>query len=107
MWKIGGEGIKPTDRKSETSSIPVSEIKPPVKVVIPLSQHIGAPCDPLVKIGDLVKKYQKVGESKGFVSSPVHSSVSGKVVAIGRFPHPSGNQSNSVVIESGGKEQVY
>ena len=106
MWTIAGEGIHPTDRKSETSSIPVSEIKPPAKVVIPLSQHIGAPCDPIVKIGDLVKKYQKVGEAKGFVSSPVHSSVSGKVVAIGRFPHPSGNQSNSVVIESDGKDEV-
>src|SRR3990172_2946040 len=99
MWTIAGEGIHPTDRKSETSSIPISEIKPPAKVVIPLSQHIGAPCDPLVKIGDLVKKYQKVGEAKGVVSSPVHSSITGKVIAIGRFPHPSGNQSNSIVIE--------
>src|SRR4030067_3387344 len=106
MWKIGGEGIKPTHRQSETSSIPISEIKPPAKVVIPLSQHIGAPCEPLVKIGDLVKKYQKVGEAKGVVSSPVHSSISGKVIAIGRFPHPSGNQSNSIVIESDGKDET-
>ncbi len=106
MWTIAGEGIHPIDRKSETSSIPVAEIKPPVKVVIPLSQHIGAPCEPLVKIGDLVKKFQKVGEAKGAVSSPVHSSVSGKVVAIGRFPHPSGNQSNSIVIENDGKDDA-
>jgi electron transport complex protein RnfC len=54
----------------------------------------------------MVKKYQKVGEAKGFVSAPVHSSVSGKVIAIGRFPHPSGNQSNSVVIESDGKDEI-
>src|SRR4030066_1576927 len=105
MWTIAGEGIHPIDRKSETSSIPVSEIKPPAKVVIPLSQHIGAPCDPLVKIGDIVRKYQKIGEAKGVVSSPVHSSVSGKVIAIGKFPHPSGNQSNSIVIESDGKDE--
>ena len=106
MWTIAGEGIHPIDRKSETSSIPISEIKPPAKIVIPLSQHIGAPCEPIVEIGDLVKKYQKVGEAKGVVSSPVHSSVSGKVLAIGRFPHPSGNQSNSIVIESDGKDET-
>ena len=106
MWTIAGEGIHPSDEKGITSSLPIEGIKPPGKVVIPLSQHIGAPCEPLVKIGDMVKKYQKVGEAKGFVSAPVHSPVSGKIIAIGRFPHPSGNQSNSVVIESDGKDET-
>src|SRR3972149_11961442 len=106
MWTIAGEGIHPTDSKRATSSIPMAGIKPPAKVVIPLSQHIGAPCDPIVKIGDIVKKYQKVGEAKGVVSSPVHSSVSGKVLAIGRVPPPSGNQSNLTVIESDGKDEA-
>lgn len=105
MHTIAGEGIHPVDEKRLTAYIPIEEIKPPAKVVIPLSQHIGAPCEPLVKIGDIVKKYQKVGEPKGFVSGPVHSSISGKVIAIGRFPHPSGNQSNSIVIESDGKDE--
>lgn len=105
MWTIAGEGIHPVDEKRLTSSIKIEEIKLPAKVVIPLSQHIGAPCEPVVKIGDMVKKYQKIGEAKGLVSSPVHASVSGKVIAIGRFPHPSGNQYNSIVIESDGKDE--
>lgn len=105
MHTIAGEGIHPWDEKSKTTSIAIAAIKPPDKVVIPLSQHIGAPCEAVVKIGEFVKKYQKIGEAKGFVSSPVHSSISGKVIAIGRFPHPSGNQSNSIVIESDGKDE--
>ncbi len=105
MWTIAGEGIHPIHEKKLTSSIAVEDLKLPDKVVIPLSQHIGAPCEPLVKIGDHVKKYQKIGEPKGFVSAPVHASISGKVIAIGRFSHPSGNQSQSIVIESDGKDE--
>ena len=106
MHTIAGEGIHPIDEKRRTASIKIEELKLPAKVVIPLSQHIGAPCEPLVKIGDFVKKYQKIGEAKGFISAPVHSSISGKVIAIGRFPHPSGNQSHSIVIESDGKDEL-
>lgn len=105
MWTIAGEGIHPVYEKELTAAKAVEEMKLPNKVVIPLSQHIGAPCEPLVKIGDIVKKYQKIGEAKGFVSAPVHASISGKVIAIGRFPHPSGNQSYSIVIESDGKDE--
>lgn len=105
MQTIAGEGIHPVDEKRLTASIPVEDIKSPDKVVIPLSQHIGAPCEPLVKIGDNVKKCQKIGEAKGFISAPVHTPISGRVIAIGRFPHPSGNQSHSIVIESDGKDE--
>ncbi|MDZ4384446.1 MAG: electron transport complex subunit RsxC [Nitrospirota bacterium] len=105
MWTIAGEGIYPIHEKRLTSSLSVGDLKLPNKVVIPLSQHIGAPSEPLVRIGDSVRKYQKIGEAKGFVSAPVHASISGKVIAIGKFPHPSGNQSNSIVIESDGKDE--
>ncbi|MBI5406558.1 MAG: electron transport complex subunit RsxC [Nitrospirae bacterium] len=105
MWTIAGEGIHPIHEKRLTSSVALKDLKLPGKVVIPLSQHIGAPCEPLVKIGDSVRKYQKIGEAKGFVSVPVHASISGKVIAIGKFPHPSGNQSHSIVIESDGKDE--
>ncbi|MDD5435009.1 MAG: RnfABCDGE type electron transport complex subunit C, partial [Nitrospira sp.] len=104
MHTIASEGIHPKDEKYKTSSIPIEIMRPPDKVVIPLSQHIGTPCEPLVKIGDSVKKFQKIGEARGFVSAPVHSSISGKVIAIGRFPHPAGNQSDSIVIEADGKD---
>lgn len=105
MWTIAGEGIHPIHEKRLTSSVAVGDLRLPGKVVIPLSQHIGAPCEPLVRIGDSVRKYQKIGEAKGFVSAPVHASISGKVIAIGKFPHPSGNQSDSIVIESDGKDE--
>jgi len=105
MRTIAGEGIHPRDEKDRTLSMPIKDIGLPEKVVIPLSQHIGAPCKPLVKIGDRVKKYQKVGEAGGFVSAPVHAPTSGRVIAIGRFPHPSGNQSDSIVIEADGEDK--
>src|SRR5208283_2754871 len=75
------------------------------KVVIPLSQHIGAPCKLSVVIGQGVKKGEVIGTPEGFVSAPVHASVSGKVVAIGEFPLPTGKMTKCVVIENNGKEE--
>ena len=77
----------------------------PERVYIPLSQHIGAPCAPLVVVGDVVKKGQKIGEGKGFISSPIHASVSGKVVAIDLKEHPGGSFVSCIVIENDGKEE--
>lgn len=72
----------------------------PKLVVIPMQQHIGAPCEPIVKAGDEVKVGQKIGEAKGFVSVPVHSSVSGKVVAVEPRLYTGGTVVTCVVIES-------
>ena len=47
-----------------------------------MSQHLGAPANPIVQVGDTVKVGQKIGEAAGFISAPVHSSVSGTVVAV-------------------------
>jgi len=77
----------------------------PKKVVIPLQQHIGAPCEPLVKVGDYVKKYQKIGDSKAPISAPVHASISGKVIAIKEYPHPLGKDILSVVIGGDDKDE--
>jgi electron transport complex protein RnfC len=75
--------------------------------VIPLHQHTGAPCEPLVKKGDRVLVGQKIGESKAYVSAPVHSSVSGTVVAVEPRQHPALLRSvASVVIESDGAFEV-
>ena len=80
--------------------IPATVIAPPAKVVIPMVQHIGAPCKPLVKVGDYVKMYQKIGENPAPVSAPIHASVSGKVVAVEPRPHPLGDMIMAVVIEN-------
>ena len=98
-------GIHPPDKKILAANSPIVTAKPPKIAVIPLSQHIGAPCNPIVSIGQEVKKGEVVGEPAGFVSSPVHASVSGKVVAIAEFPNAMGRMVNSVVIENDGKEE--
>ena len=80
--------------------VPVTVITPPPQVVIPMAQHIGAPCKPLVKVGDYVTMGQKIGENPAPVSAPVHASVSGKVVAVEERPHPLGDMIPAVVIEN-------
>ena len=98
-------GIHPDYQKEITSNKPITSAQLPSRVVIPLSQHTGAPAKPEVNIGDEVKRGQLIGSSAGFVSAPVHASISGKVTAIAEFLHPSGRMISSVVIESDGKDE--
>ena len=92
-------GVHPKENKwyacdKETQVFPEPDI-----VVIPMSQHIGAPCKPLVKKGDLVTVGQKIGDNQG-LCVPVHASVSGKVKAVEAKPHTNGSTVMSVVIEN-------
>jgi len=98
-------GVHPAGHKELTSHKPGIHAIIPKRVIIPLSQHIGAPTKPLVVIGQEIKKGQQISETTGFVSAPVHASISGKVVAIGNFPHPLGVDMQSIVIESDGKDE--
>ena len=91
-------GVHPNYMKAP--EIPISVITPPPQVIIPLTQHIGAPCKPVVQVGDYVKMGQKIGDNPAPVSAPVHASVSGKVVAVEPRPHPLGDMIMSVVIEN-------
>ena len=77
----------------------------PQKIVIHLSQHIGAPAKPIVKVGDLVLAGQKIAESGGFVSIPMHSSISGKVTKIDKYPHPNGSEQMGIEITSDGNDE--
>ncbi|SHE67992.1 electron transport complex subunit RsxC [Alkalibacter saccharofermentans] len=99
-------GIHPPYRKELTKDKPLKSISPPETVVIPMSLHIGAPCNPIVKKGDLVKKGQKIGEASGFVSAPIHASVSGQVVAVEPRLHPNGQKVMSVVIKNDMEETL-
>jgi electron transport complex protein RnfC len=98
-------GIHPPDKKELSKAIPITQAKIPQRVVIPLSQHLGAPCSPVVQIGQEVKRGELIGKADAFVSAPVHSSVSGKVIAISEFLMPTGRMINSVVIESDGNDE--
>jgi len=100
-------GVHPPHSKALTQNVPIEEAPAPELVVIPLSQHIGAPCDPLVAVGETVKVGQKIGDSKAFVSVPVHSSVSGTVKKIEQRPVPGGTKVNCIIIENDGKYDVH
>ena len=69
-----------------------------------MRQSLGAPAEPCVSVGDEVKVGQKIGEAAGFVSVPVHASIAGRIVSIGRFPHPLGGEQLAVVIEGDGSD---
>lgn len=92
-------GIHPAYRKEMSARTTPSDPVIPKQVIIPLSQHIGAPCEPLVKVGDKVLRGQKIGDGEG-LCVPVHASVSGTVVAIEPRPHPSGRMVNAIVIDN-------
>jgi electron transport complex protein RnfC len=81
-------GAHPPENKNQTKNKSTVVLPPPQKVVIPLQQHTGSMCEPLVAVGDEVKEGQKIGESTGFISAPVHASISGTVTAIEEYPHP-------------------
>lgn len=96
-YKFRG-GVHPDYMKAPNE--PVVVITPPPQVVIPMAQHIGAPCQPIVKVGDYVTMGQKIGDNPVPVSAPVHSPVSGKVIAIEPRPHPLGDMIMAIVIEN-------
>ncbi len=93
-------GIHPKDSKKYTADKSIEVPPLPDKVIIPMSQHIGAPCNPVVKVGDMVKKGQVIGKSDAFMHSPIHASISGKVTEISEMPHASKGKCLSVVIKN-------
>ena len=85
-----------------TAELTPVKMTPPKEVLLPMSQHIGAPATPIVKVGDEVKVGQLIAEPSGYVSSPVHASVSGKVTKIENYLRPDGNEVPAIRIESDG-----
>jgi electron transport complex protein RnfC len=89
--------------KKNTAHIESAVMPPPAQVVLPMQQHVGAPCAPLVKVGDAVAVGQKIADSKAFVSAPIHASVSGKVSAVRKVMLPGGQYTDALVIDSDGQ----
>ena len=98
-------GVHPDDNKAQTNTKKIVVLDPPKTLVFPLVQHLGAPCVPLVQVGDYVKKGQKIADSDAFVSAPIHSSVSGTVTAIKPYPVPNGSMVESIIVENDFKEE--
>lgn len=100
-FKIGG--IHPPGNKISKNS-PITVAPLPDRVVVPLSQHIGAPATPCVAKGDHVKVGQLIGQNSGFVSANVHSPISGVVTAVDSLPDGAGLRKPAIVIEREGDE---
>ena len=92
-------GIHPKYNKEMSTASTDFQTVTPSRVVIPMQQHIGAPCTPLVQVGERVLRGQKIGDGEG-LCVPVHASVSGTVCAIGQYPHPTLGSALAVVIDN-------
>lgn len=101
-------GVHPSEHKEYSEHIALERFPDPKIAVISMSQHLGAPAEPIVQVGDTVKVGQKIGEAAGFISAPVHSSVSGTVIAVEPRMHATrGAEVMAVVIESDGKNTLH
>ena len=98
-------GVHPNDMKAATNEKAIEQLAPPAQVVIPMSMHFGAPCTPLVKVGDHVKVGQKIGEFHG-LGAPIHASVSGTVKAVEPRPYSMGGNMMSVVIDNDFQDEI-
>lgn len=103
--KVRG-GVKVAHHKN-TAELDVVRMPEPKQVILPMQQHIGAPCTPTVKVGDTVAVGQVIGDSDKPVSAPIHASVSGTVTAIGNVKLPGGAMAQGVTIESDGEMRLY
>ena len=106
MKRLFFGGIHPKYNKEMSTVITTFRTITPKQVVIPMQQHIGAPCTPLVAVGDRVLRGQKIGDGEG-LCVPVHASVSGTVIAIEPRPHTSGRMVNAVVIENDFRDEMF
>ena len=100
-------GVHPVEDKKTTEAVGLVRFPEPKTVVIPLNMHLGTPAKAIIAVGDTVKVGQKIGAETGTLSAAVHSSVSGKVLAIEERPHSNCGSCLSIVIESDGKNTVH
>lgn len=90
-----------------TKDLEVVRITPPERVILPMQQHIGAPCMPTVKVGDHVDVGQVVGDSDKYVAAPIHASVSGTVTSLGEVKLANGRTAPAVTIENDGEMKLF
>jgi electron transport complex protein RnfC len=100
-------GIHPPENKHQSVARAIAQAGIPTQLVIPVSQHIGAPAQPVVEQGDRVLGGQVIAAAKGFVSVPAHAPTSGTILAVEErmIAHPSGFAALCVVIETDGRDE--
>ena len=102
-----GRGGIHVDHNKLTADCETVRMPPPKTVLLPMQQHIGAPCVPTVKKGDHVDVGQLIGDSDKYVSAPIHASVSGTVTAVAETKLPNGRIAPAVTIESDGQMTLW
>lgn len=105
LKKTFSGGVHPAGCKDLSRDIAIKKAGVPPRVIIPLIQHIGPPCKPLVKPGESVKQGSLIAESEKFISAPIHSSVSGIVKSIKKSPHPVLGSCESIIIDSDNRDE--
>lgn len=102
-------GLVLDSHKSESLQHPMQALPLPAELIIPVSQHIGTPAEPLVKVGQTVAKGELIARATGYISAPVHASSSGTVTDIGDYavPHPSGLKATCIRIQTDGEERWH
>lgn len=100
-------GVHPPEQKTQTENLAFEVMPSPSQIVIPLAQHLGKQAVALVKKGDTVVKGQLIADAEGYISAPVHSSVSGTVANLGKEVHSSGFPKDSIIINSNGQSELY
>lgn len=98
--------VRIEEHKHATENKAIEKLPLGKLVYIPLSQHLGKICHPIVKMGDVVTLGQKIASIEANVFSPIHSSVSGKVVSIQDWPHPVLGRCKAIVIENDGQDRT-
>ena len=100
IFKLGKARVP---HRKNTAEMPPVRMPSPGTVCLPMAQHIGAPATPTVKVGDKVYVGTKIADASGYVSAPIHSSVSGTVKKIDNFLSSNGRSCQAVIIESDGE----
>ena len=105
IWSFHG-GLHLDDHKSDSNQKPGQSLPLPDRLTLPLHQHIGQNAEPVVGVGELVKKGQVVARAPDYVSASIHAPTSGRVIEIGNqpIPHPSGLSDTCIVIEPDGQD---
>lgn len=107
LARAKGRGGVNVAHNKNTAEMPVERMPVPKTVILPMQQHIGAPCVPTVKVGDTVSVGQVVGDSDKFVCAPIHATVSGVVKAVGDVKLANGIITKGVTIESDGEMRLF
>ena len=97
-------GVHPEYNKTLTASEPIRELPLPARLTVPMSQHLGAPAKPVVKVGDTVTGGQLIAEAGGFISAPIHAPAAGKVVALEETLTAAGRACAAIVIETAAEQ---